>query len=145
MKPKNTDPLSARNILDRIGISSDAEFGLLDEAELFESPMASLARTLAERQQAMLQRHRFKPGDIVVWKPGLSNRRYPREGKPAVVMEVLETPVFDCERESGSPYFREPLDLVLGVYAEEEGMPSMFLSWHFDSRRFQPWQAEEGR
>lgn len=144
MKPKKNDPLSSRNILDRIGISSDAQFDLLEEDDPLESPMESLARALSERYEAMQLCHTFKVGDIVTWKPGLSNRRYPKNGAPAVVMEVLETSVLDRERDSGSPYFREPLDVVLGVFAEDEGMPSMFLTWHFDSRRFQPWQAEEG-
>lgn len=143
MKPKKTDLLSSRTILDRIGISSDANFDLLEADDPFESPMESLARALSERYEAMQVCHTFKAGDIVTWKSGLSNRRYPKNGKPAVVMAVLEGPVLDCERDSGSPYFREPLDVVLGVFAEEEGMPALFLTWHFDSRRFQPWRAEE--
>ena len=39
MKPKKNDPLSSRNILDRIGISSDAQFDLLEEDDPLESPM----------------------------------------------------------------------------------------------------------
>ena len=145
MKPKKNDPLSSRTILDRIGISSDAQFDLLEAEDPFESPLESLARALSERHQAMQVCHTFKAGDILTWKPGLSNRRYPKNGKPAVVMEVLEVPVLDRERDSGSPYFREPLDVVLGAFAEEEDMPGIFLTWHFDSRRFQPWQAGEDR
>lgn len=82
--------------------------------------MESLARALSERYEAMQVCHTFKVGDIVTWKPGLSNRRYPKNGAPAVVMEVLETSVLDRERDSGSPYFREPLDVLLGVFAEDE-------------------------
>ncbi len=140
MKPKKTDPQSSRSILDRIGINSDNEFSLLDEEEdLFESPDQSLARALTARYEALMERYPFKPGDLVTWKPGMSNRRYPKPGKPAVVVAVLEAPVFDQERDSGSPYFREPLDIVLGVYAEEAGKTSDFLTWHFDSRRLQLW------
>lgn len=144
MKSNKNDPLSSRTILDRIGISSDTQFDLLEAEDPLESPMESLARALSERYEAMQVCHKFKVGDIVTWKPRLSNRRYPKNGMPAVVMEVLETSVFERVRDSGSPYFREPLDVVLGMFAEEEGVPSMFLTWHFDSRRFQPWQAEEG-
>lgn len=36
---RKNDPLSSRNILDRIGISSDAQFDLLEEEDPLESPM----------------------------------------------------------------------------------------------------------
>lgn len=37
-----------------------------------------------------------------------------------MVIEVLEQPVFDSEIISGSTYFREPLDIILGVIWDEE-------------------------
>ena len=76
----------------------------------------------------------LKPGMLAVWKPGLKNRNWPDYGQPAVVMAVMEEPIFDHTDRSGSPYFREPLDLLLGVLMEGAD----FLVWHFDARRFQP-------
>lgn len=76
----------------------------------------------------------FVPGMLVRWKPGLSNKRFPAYGEAAVVVEVLDTPCVDPEAEAGLTYFREPLDLVLGVRYKTGD----FLLWHYDSRRFEP-------
>ena len=75
----------------------------------------------------------FRPGQLVVWKNGLKNRKRPVEGEPGIVIEVLEQPVFDSEQgDAGSPYFRESLDIRIGVLDEDEE----FLIFHYDSRRF---------
>lgn len=69
--------------------------------------------------------------------------RWPTYGKPAIVVEVLDSPVFDTEKDSGDAYFREPLDLALGVFIEEGPHRGDFVVWHFDSRRLQAWTSEE--
>lgn len=74
------------------------------------------------------------PGMLAVWKPGLKNRTLPDYGQPAIVMDVLEEPNFDPSDRSRSPYFREPLDLLLGVLTRDDD----FLLLHFDARRFEP-------
>ena len=143
MKPDgNRKKLSSRSLLEQIGVSAETGINLLDEDNPFESPNVSLAKGLVERFEALQTRHVFKPGDLVVWKPGLLNRRFPKDNCPAVVVEVLATPIHDQELDSGSTYYREPLDVVLGVFAEDEGRSPMFMTWHFDSRRFQPWVEE---
>jgi len=53
-------------------------------------------------------------------------------------MEVLDPPVVDGERESGSTYFNEPLDLVLGLFMDNGPARGQLLTWHFDGRRLQP-------
>ena len=70
------------------------------------------------------------------WKRDLKNRRRPAYDEPVIVIEVLRTPVFDERGESSSPYFREPLDVVLGL-VDEDGD---FICYHFDSRRFEPFE-----
>jgi hypothetical protein len=87
--------------------------------------------------------HTFAPGDLVVWKRGMKNHRVPAHGEPAVVLEVLATPVLDTEKDSGYTYFREPLDLVLGLFIDEGACRGEFLAWHFDSRRFELWTSGE--
>ena len=86
---------------------------------------------------------RYLPGDLVTWKPGLKNHRLPRYGQPAVVVETLETPVFSNEQEDGSTYFREPLDLVLGLIWDASPPRGELFTFYFDSRRFQPWEEEQ--
>ena len=77
------------------------------------------------------QKNTFSPGDIVEWKPGM---RHKLSNGPFVVLEVLDTPVFSSENDDGSPYFREPLDLVCGSFYED----GEFIVTHLDSRRMQP-------
>lgn len=89
------------------------------------------------------QVHRFAPGDLVTWKPGMKNKRLPRYGQPAVVIGRLEQPVFDGEMEAGSCYFREPLDLVLGMIWDRDPGRGDLIAFHYDSRRFQPWGEEQ--
>lgn len=81
----------------------------------------------------------FEAGDFVEWKPGMKNRRHPDYNQPVVVMELLEEPVLDGAKDSGSPYYREPLDVVLG-FLDSDGD---FISFHFDSRRFQKYDPEK--
>lgn len=93
---------------------------------------------LRERYDALADKNDFNEGEFVCWKPGLMNRRRPAEGEPAIVVKVLEEPVYDEEKDAGSPTFREPLDLVLGLIDEDED----FLTFHFDSRRFHVFEEQ---
>ncbi|NEX22387.1 hypothetical protein G3480_19095 [Thiorhodococcus mannitoliphagus] len=138
-RPKD---LSSRELLARIGLSDDAPTDLLDDAPL-EDLSGDLGAALRERYQSLVRRHPFAPGDLVSWKPGLRNKRIPRYDQPAVVIEVLDTPALDREDEAGSTYFREPLDLVLGVISDSHPGRGELFTWHFDSRRFQPWSEAE--
>ena len=74
----------------------------------------------------------FRPGDLVQWQPGLKDVKWPQYGEPVVVVECLDPPLMDTDRESGSPYFRSPLTLVLGLQRKDG-----FHCWHFDGRRFE--------
>ena len=78
--------------------------------------------------------HNFEPGSFVRWKPGLKNRKFPEYDQPAIVVKVLAIPLISEETDSGSPYFQEPLDLVLGILDDE----NEFGSFYFDKRRFEP-------
>jgi hypothetical protein len=137
-KPKN---LSSRELLARIGLSDESSTDLLDD-EPFEDLRGDLGAALRERYQSLMQRHPFAPGDLVTWKPGLKNKRTPRYDQPVVVIEVLETPVLDREDEAGSTYFREPLNLVLGLIWDSNPGRGELVTFHYDGRRFQPWSEE---
>lgn len=131
--------LSSRELLERIGLSEDNPIPLLEDEPL-DGMRGDIAVALRTRYRLFSQTYRFAPGDLVTWKPGLKNRRIPRYGQPAVVVALLEPPVLDHEEESGSTYFREPLDLVLGVVWDRDPGRGEFVTFHFDSRRFQPWR-----
>lgn len=84
-------------------------------------------------RQKFEEKNEFKPGDIVRWKPEMQNKKYPLYGGCAVVLEKLGAPVVAEDKEGDSPYFMEPLDLVLG-HVDSDGD---FLIFHYDSRRFE--------
>jgi len=78
----------------------------------------------------------FKVGDIVRWKNGMKNRLRPAYSEPAIVIEFNSSkPALLNEKGSETPYFREPLDLQLGLLDKDGD----FVIYYFDSRRFQPW------
>lgn len=143
MAAKKSNPLSSRPLLEVIGLHDEGMANLLLDEEVVDSPLDALAQALQARYASLNTRHVFKPGDLVLWKEGLRNRRYPSNGKPAIVLEVLQQPVTDDEDNSASMYFREPLDLVLGCFIDEGEGRGDFSSWHVDSRRFKPWQRGE--
>lgn len=132
-------PLSSRELMSRIGLTDEIPPELFEEAALDDLD-GDLTGVLRERFALLRKAYRFKPNDLVTWKPGLKNRRAPAYGIPAIVISVLDEPLFDTEQESGSTYFREPLDLVLGLLWDCDPGRGDFVTFHFDSRRFQPWE-----
>jgi hypothetical protein len=132
--------LSSRELLSRIGLSEDAPPDLFDDGAL-DDLEGDLGGVLRERFAVLNAKHQFAPGDLVTWKAGLKNRRVPRYGEPAVVVSVLDAPVLDSEQESGSTYFRDPLDLVLGVIWDRDPGRGDFVTFHFDGRRFELWRG----
>ncbi len=69
------------------------------------------------------------------WKPGLRNRNLPNYGEPAIVRTVPPCPILNPEENSSSPYFREPMSLVIGVLMEDD-----LVEFHVDVRRFEPFE-----
>jgi hypothetical protein len=104
-------------------------------SEKLSSAISKHVAILTEVYEDFKKTHEFKPGDLVEWKKGLKNRKLPPQGFPAIVIQVLKEPIYDTEKDSGSAYFREPLDIVLGII-EREGV---FNQYYYDSRRFEPY------
>ena len=81
------------------------------------------------------KKHQFKSGDIVKWKNSLKNRKRPRYGEPGIVLRFDSSPkLFIEDKGPETPYYKEPLDLVLGLLDAD----GEFDIYHFDSRRFEP-------
>ena len=100
-------------------------------------PLAEHVRRLSELADALDKPHAFRKGQLVRWKAGLKNRAVPAYNEAALVREVLAAPVFDtCEAAScaGSPYFGEPLTLVLAMLDSDGD----FAELRYDGRRFEP-------
>jgi hypothetical protein len=130
--PKKLDP-KLREMLVNIAKTESTNIDLASEAQ-------SERRTdLRELFRRLEQRHVFRPGMLVRWKSGLRNARIPAYGQEAVVVEVLGVSLFDESMGPGFTYYREPLDLVLGIQIPDGDL----LLWHFDSRRFEPCPGED--
>ncbi len=95
-----------------------------------EQTIASLRASFLRMQST--DPAQFRPGDLVRWQPGLKCAKLPEYGESAVVVECLDPPIVDGPPNSGSPYFRNPLSLVLGLWHD-----GGFHCWHFDGRRFE--------
>lgn len=136
---RRKDRLSSKELLQRIGLGDVPADP--SPQRLPDTTEPDFGTALLERHRLMQTAHRFQPGDLVRWKPGLANRRFPRYGSPAVVVEVLDPPIIDGDDESGSPYFREPLSLVIGLIWTPKGGRDGFVTFHVDARRFEPWSG----
>lgn len=78
--------------------------------------------------------HDFRAGQLVQWKRGFKHKK---SAGPFVVIDVLDEPIFDNEESAGSPYFREPLDIVLGYIDNDAD----FVTFYYDHRRFESFEA----
>ncbi|MBK8964136.1 MAG: hypothetical protein IPM75_13920 [Candidatus Competibacteraceae bacterium] len=119
-------------LLDHLHLDGGDEATLAEPAGSDPHPLQALWARLNDGRERALA-----PGQLAVWKPGLKHYRYPRYGEPAVVMALLDTPLVDPNIHSGSPYYREPQDMVLGVVL---GAERAFYAVHADRRRFQPYE-----
>ncbi|MDF0555253.1 hypothetical protein [Kamptonema sp. UHCC 0994] len=84
--------------------------------------------------QNFLKKESLEIGQIVKWKENLKNRKLPHKNQPGIVIALLDKPVISTDDESGSPYFLETLDIIIGIV--EDGT---FLTFYYDSRRFEPY------
>ena len=144
MRPRDKKPLSSKQLLEKIGLTDGQVNRFLTMEDDEPDWQGDLAPLLRERYHQLKEvRFELRPGMIITWKPGLKNRLWPCEGAPAVVVEMLDSPVFDGE-ESGSTYFREPLDMILGLFVSSGEHRGKFIVFHANSQRYQPWPGEAG-
>ena len=90
------------------------------------------AELLRARLDALTEPQEFSVGDLVTWKDGMRNKTEPDYGAYGIVVEVLEPPLISESESSGSPYYRERLDTLLGVLDSDEDLALL----HVDGRRF---------
>jgi len=89
---------------------------------------------LRRKYELFLRKDDLQVGDIVAWKPGLRNRRFPIEGCAGIVTRVFPVPVRDeSKNEAGSPYFNEDLTVSVGVLDNDGD----FVEFTYDAQRLQ--------
>lgn len=143
MPQRNRKPMSSKQLLEKIGLADgqlDPELTMVEEDDFWQGDLGQLLR---ERYHQLKEVHYdLRPGMVVTWKPGLKNRKWPRDGAPAVIVEQLDVAVYDTD-ESGSTYFREPLDMIVGFFLDSGEHRGDFLVFHANSQRYQPWPGQE--
>ena len=100
-----------------------------------DAPTKRLVSRLSHLAVAMDVVHEFKVGQIVKWNAGLKNRKIPAYDEPAIVRDIMDPPIYDnCELSgcAGSPNFREPLTIVIGLIDPDGD----FIELRVDGRRF---------
>jgi len=110
-----------------------------DENKLTDKDLKEI-RTISDRFKAYSTVTAFKPGDIVKWKKGMRNRRFPENDSVAIVTKVYPEPIYDPKaKEIGSPHFHDPMSLVLGLIDDDGD----FVEFHYDGQRFELAAAED--
>ncbi len=100
-----------------------------------KSPPAT-PEELTELGKRYLEKHEFKPGDLVTWKKGMCNCKYPKDGSAGVVMEVM--PGNRREDSEVSNHKNEPLEVRVGVFIE-----SCLQGFWLDGNRLEPYRESE--
>jgi len=133
----------AKKLSSLSGVESKELLKSLIHDALIEEPKNTLTvkekiARLKECKELLEVEYNFKKGDIVKWKPNLQNRGLPEYDEPVIVLDLLDSPLYDEEEGPSSTYFKEPLDIVLGYIAEDGEL----ISFYFDKRRFQPFKTK---
>ena len=108
----------------------------LSPSEVTSESGRETAAKLQELFSGFRKSYEFREGTLATWKPGMRNKKKPAYNEPVIVVERKQTPEYDMSRDAGTAYFKEPLDLVAG-FIDDDGD---FVIFHFDSRRFQPFE-----
>jgi len=107
--------------------SSEEEIEKPSPEPKFITDPKSYKESLQTRLKAFGNHALLKEGDIVVWKPGLKNKRLPDINQPAIVVKIIDPPTINKE----DSYY-ENFDIVLGFVTEDDE----FLTFSYDSKRF---------
>lgn len=86
-----------------------------------------------------LTQYKFKPGDLVQWKPGLKNVKSISYGHPAVVLEFIPGRRSNrTERLYGTAYDDIPEDIRCGIIDADTGK---FMTFWYESARLEPYEG----
>ncbi|MFA6224233.1 MAG: hypothetical protein WC647_18185 [Desulfomonilaceae bacterium] len=131
--PTKEDLHNAISVFERIGEANQTEHSSDKEGDRIYDK--SYLKMLKSAFTSFGTTHKFKLGQIVKWKVNMRNKRIPHMSQPAIVVEIFKEPILDENAMVGSTYYREPLDIVLGIFANDGN----FVTFYYDSRRFEPY------
>lgn len=76
----------------------------------------------------------LKPGDVVVWKDGMKDRKFPDYGEECMVLDVFEP--MRCKTDCGSTIYGEVSDMRLIFFKEDADNPQMPMPFAYNSHMF---------
>ena len=79
----------------------------------------------------------FTVGDLVIFRPGMKNLKFPAEGQP-VVVTGFDPGAVEMEEDSGTNKFKQPCDLRIGLFVTSGD----FSEYWVDARRFVKYEAD---
>ena len=79
----------------------------------------------------------FTVGDLIVFRPGMKDLKFPAEGQPVIVTGFNPGAV-EAQEDSGSNTFRRPCDMRIGVFVGDGD----FSEFWVDARRFMKFEAD---
>jgi len=100
-----------------------------------EDPIKYVA-DLRERKKSFETSPTFKPGDVIVWKEGMSNKNIPEYDIPGIVINNFYPALQDHDTEVVSTYYNDILDIQVGFITKE----NEFIIFAHDSRRFKVYE-----
>jgi len=114
--------------LDSISLSEKAE---KKEVDSYVSEPTEHIERLKKRANSLSNVSDLEVGEIVIWKDGLKNKRYPNYGQPAIVLNKIDPPLVDDDVS-----FNEILNIRLGFIVEDDE----FFTFNYDGNRFKKLQ-----
>ena len=94
---------------------------------------------LKELGQRYLAKSSMVPGDLVTWKKGLRDSRFPEYGKPVVVIEIVPGQRRPLEGDASGNHCGELIEMRIGV-TDDDGDLTCF--W-VNANRFDPYRESE--
>lgn len=103
------------------------------DREKYETPILPLqaeaqSELLLELHEKMKNKSRFKAGDLVTLDRSVcTNYKFPRPNQPALVLESLEKPLRDLNKDHSSHRFGHPCDTrLLIIHTDGEQIPHWY-------------------
>jgi len=113
-------------VLEGLSTSEKTESTKSEDSFFLKEPAEYLEK-LKKRSKDISESININVGDILIWKDGLKNKRYPSYGQPAIVLSKIEPPLIDDD-----VTYNERLNIQLGFITENDE----FFAFNYDGNRF---------
>lgn len=126
----NTTKAELRQLLHEILVEEEKEIEekvIAKKAPNYITDSLKYVDLLKSNLALLNEKHNFNIGDIVVWKEGLKNRRFPEYSQPGIVIQTYNEQVKDNDSDIGESY-----DIQIGFIEDD----SLFFVFNYNSSRF---------